>query len=303
MMKSHSKDFPKISIITPSFNQGRFLEQTILSVINQNYPNIEYIIIDGGSTDNSVEIIKKYQHSLHYWCSEPDRGHYDAINIGFSKATGDVLAWLNSDDMYCPWALKTIGSIFGELPEVHWLSTLTRLHWDENGYCIEAANFPGFSKQAFLNGINLPWDGTWPIQQESTFWRRSLWDKVGGINIDFQLAGDFDLWTQFYKTTELYGLNSPLGGFRIHQHQRSHQVLQYREEARRSLDAMRKELGWTEKIQSSRLENSEIDNFALRFMSAGLRKLKSKKYIGQKVSRILNADGNMWTIEEHPFFD
>lgn len=302
-MNLTSQNLPKISIVTPSFNQGRFLEQTILSVINQNYPNLEYIIIDGGSSDESVRIIKKYEKHISYWCSEPDDGHYAAVNKGFKKANGEIFSWLNSDDLYCPWALKTVGSVFRHLPEVHWLTTLTRLHWDDQGYCIEAANFPGFSKNAFLNGINLPWDGTWPIQQESTFWRRSLWDKVGGINLEFQLAGDFDLWTQFFKTTDLYGLSSPLGGFRVHECQRSHQVTQYREEALRSLLALRNELGWKEKMQRSRLKNSEPDSRIVRFFNTVLRKFNSKQYAGKKVSRIVKNDGNTWKIEENFFSD
>lgn len=302
-MNSLTQEPPMISIVTPSFNQGQFLERTILSVINQNYPNLEYIVIDGGSTDNSVEIIKKYEHSINYWCSEPDNGHYDAVNKGFSKATGDILAWINSDDMYCPWALKTVGSVFSALPEVHWLTTLTPLKWDEQDFCFEADNFPGFSKKAFLNGIYLPWDGTWPIQQESTFWRRSLWDSIGGVNTDFHLAGDFDLWSQFFKKTDLYGLCSPLGGFRVHSNQRSHQVKEYRDEAHRSLLALRRELGWKEKMQTSRIMCSEPDNRIMRFINTVWRKLNSKKYIGKNISREIRSDGSYWRVVEASFFD
>ena len=296
-------NLPRISIVTPSYNQGKFLERTICSILDQGYANLEYIIIDGGSSDESVKIIKKYEKSLSFWCSEPDGGHYAAVNKGFKQATGDVFAWLNSDDIYCPWALKTVGSVFGQLPEVNWLTTLTPLTWDEQDYCSKVEPIPGFSKKAFLNGTNLPWDGTWTIQQESTFWRRSLWDSVGGINLAFQLAGDFDLWARFFKKTELYGIDSPLGGFRIHRQQRSHQVTKYREEALRSLIALRKEVGWIEKIRPSRLRNSESDSRLVRFLNSGFRKLNSKKYIGKKVSRIVNNDGNIWKTTEVSLFD
>ncbi len=109
--------FPRITIVTPSYNQGQYIEETILSVINQDYPNLEYIIIDGGSSDNTVEIIKKYSDRITYWISEKDNGQAHAINKGFRKATGDILNWLNSDDQLQPGALKIIAQRFGESPE------------------------------------------------------------------------------------------------------------------------------------------------------------------------------------------
>ena len=113
----NGKLWPKISIVTPSFNQVQFIEETIRSVILQNYPNLEYIIIDGGSTDGSVEIIKKYEKYLTYWVSEPDSGQSEAINKGWKIATGDIIAWLNSDDMYMPYALSTIASMYAANPD------------------------------------------------------------------------------------------------------------------------------------------------------------------------------------------
>ncbi len=111
-------NFPKVSIITPSFNQGQFLEDSIRSVLEQDYPNLEYIIVDGGSKDQSVEIIKKYQDHLTWWISEKDKGHADALNKGFSHATGEILAWLNSDDIYFPNAVSEAVSILRSHPEV-----------------------------------------------------------------------------------------------------------------------------------------------------------------------------------------
>ena len=119
---SDGHPWPRISIVTPSYNQGQFIEETIRSVLQQGYPNLEYIIIDGGSTDNSVEIIKKYEEYLTYWVSEPDDGQYDAINKGFSRATGEIMAWLNSDDMYVPWTFKTVAEIFDKFEFVNWIT-------------------------------------------------------------------------------------------------------------------------------------------------------------------------------------
>ena len=113
-----ASNLPKVSIITPSFNQGQFLEASIRSVLEQDYPNLEYIVVDGGSKDDSVEVIKKYQDRLAWWVSEKDKGHADALNKGFSHATGEILAWLNSDDIYFPGAVSEAISILQRHPEV-----------------------------------------------------------------------------------------------------------------------------------------------------------------------------------------
>lgn len=221
--------FPKISIVTPSFNQGKYLEDTILSIISQNYPNLEYIIIDGGSTDNSVEVIKKYEHYLKYWVSKPDNGQYHAINKGFSIASGEILAWLNSDDKYTPWTFQIIAEVFSTFSEIQWSTALYPLIWNEHGHAVGCSFIEGYSRHGFLKGENLPgngWHAKGWIQQESTFFRKSLWDLSGGaIDTTYRLAGDFELWARFYQYSELYGIGTPIAGFRMHGDQKTAKFL------------------------------------------------------------------------------
>ncbi|AFZ21370.1 glycosyltransferase family 2 protein [Allocoleopsis franciscana] len=296
------KDLPKISIVTPSFNQVEFIEATIQSILNQGYPNLEYIIIDGGSTDGSVEIIKKYEKYLHFWCSEPDAGQYDAINKGFAHSTGEIMAWLNSDDMYCSWALKTVASIMSELSEVDWLTTLAPAYWDWYGFCYGITSITGYSRKAYLDGFYLPGEHKtclgW-IQQESTFWRRNLWQRVGGfIASEFSLAGDFDLWSRFYSHADLYGTPSPLGGFRYQPNQRSRQLEKYLVEAQKSLTQMRTLFNWSPNYSRS---------IALQLRLNKIPKVRTLSqpmysYVGKRIVRKnLDSPDSYWKVEEYKF--
>ncbi len=216
---------PKISIVTPSFNQGIYLEECIESVLSQGYPNLEYIIMDGGSTDQSVTIIKKYEKHLSYWSSGPDDGHYSAVNAGFQRSSGDIMGWLNSDDKLLPGSLYRIAYIFSQLPNVEWITSRPTTI-EESGELRHIGDIPIWSHKRYLSG-----DYEW-IQQESTFWKRSLWNKAGCIDTNFSLAGDLELWLRFFRYAQLVGLNCILGAFRFQPSQRS-QVLRakYIEEA------------------------------------------------------------------------
>lgn len=201
--------YPKISIVTVSYNQATYLETTIKSVLEQNYPNLEYIIIDGGSTDGSLEIIKKYAHALAYYESAKDNGMYDALNKGFSRATGDIMAWINSDDMYISNAFFVVAELFSKFQNINWLSG-TPVGLDENNRIISIGSIRKWSKYNYYLR-----DYRW-IQQESVFWRKSLWLKAGGkIDDSLKLAGDFELWLRFFSHEKLYTVNAPLGCFRL----------------------------------------------------------------------------------------
>jgi len=201
--------YPKISIVTPSFNQAPYLEETLLSVIGQNYPNLEYIVIDGGSTDGSVDIIRKYEKHLAYWISEKDKGMYDAIQKGFARSTGEIMGWINSDDRYFPKSFFVLADIFAGHPEVQWLQANPSLI-NEEGQIVGNYSSRKWSRYHFYM-----YDYKY-IQQESTFWRRNLWVKAGSsLRTDLKLAGDFELWLRFFDHADLYTLHSVLGAFRI----------------------------------------------------------------------------------------
>lgn len=225
---------PKITIVTPSFNQAKYLESTILSVLGQGYPNLEYIIIDGGSTDCSVEIIRKYERQLAYWVSGPDGGLYDALQKGFAQSSGEIMAWLNADDMYHPKSLFTVAEIFERFGNVQWLMG-SNTFFDEAGRPFLYDDLPYGQRWSRLR-LQL-FDGRF-IQQESVFWRRTLWQQAGGfIDQNYPLAADFELWLRFFKHEPLYSTSFMLAGFRFRsENQKSYnQRGQYLQEAKHLL--------------------------------------------------------------------
>lgn len=200
--------YAKISIITPCYNSVEFIEQTILSVINQDYLNLEYIIVDGGSTDGTLDIIKKYDAHVTHWISEPDSGMYDALNKGFQLSTGQIMTWINSDDMLLPSALKNMRELFTDLPQVNWIHGLNSFI-NLNGNVI-SQNEP--KKFSFVKYLNRDYQF---IQQESTFWRRALWEKSGSrINTSLKYAGDFELWFRFFQYDTVFTTSMAIGAWR-----------------------------------------------------------------------------------------
>jgi glycosyltransferase involved in cell wall biosynthesis len=201
-------DFPKVSIVTPSYNQGRFIEESIRSVLQQSYPNIEYIVVDGGSKDESVEIIKKYQDHFAWWVSEKDRGHADALNKGFSHATGEILAWLNSDDVYFPDAVSEAVSILKAHPEVGMVYGDAELIDDSGATIGQFASKQTDYRRMLRGSVHIP--------QATTFFRADLWRAVGPLDLSLFFSFDYDLWVRLAKVSRLLYVPRRWAKFRIH---------------------------------------------------------------------------------------
>jgi len=179
---------PKISVVTPSFNQAPFIEETIQSILSQGYPDLEYIVMDGGSTDGSVEIIRKYEGKLAYWQSGKDKGQSDAISNGFARATGEILCWLNSDDTIAPGTLRRVGEFFAAHPDVD------LVYGDLN--LVDAEGNHLYTARPLLRLGILVYENPF-IPQQAMYWRRSLYEWVGGLDPSLCFAMDFDLVVRF----------------------------------------------------------------------------------------------------------
>jgi glycosyltransferase involved in cell wall biosynthesis/ADP-heptose:LPS heptosyltransferase/predicted O-methyltransferase YrrM/ubiquinone/menaquinone biosynthesis C-methylase UbiE len=231
---SSRPQMPKITVVTPSYNQAPYLEACIQSVLNQGYPNLEYIIMDGGSTDGSVEIIKKYAPYLAYWQSRPDGGQYKAVEDGFARSTGEIMTWLNSDDQYFPDAFEIAAAVFSERPDIEWLTGRV-VNFNEDGSVrLIREDIPLWCRAKYLKkDYRSPY-----LQQEGTFWRRSLWEKAGScMRTDLHLAGDLELWTRFFRHADLHTLDAALAGYRLQPNRKIATLLErYHQEADRILD-------------------------------------------------------------------
>ncbi len=210
MAKGHpgGRPWPKVSIVTPSFNQARYLEATLRSVLEQDYPNLEYIVIDGGSTDGSLEILQRYSDRLAYWVSEPDAGQTDAINKGFARATGEILAWLNSDDLYRPGAVAQAVEFLQAHPEVGMVYGDAEFI-DEHGKVIGRFAAAQTDYRKLRRGyVHIP--------QQAAFFRASLWKEVGPLDPSFYFAMDYDLWVRIAAVAPIRYVPRTWAAFRLH---------------------------------------------------------------------------------------
>ncbi|HEX2968413.1 MAG TPA: glycosyltransferase family 2 protein [Bacteroidales bacterium] len=202
----------KISIITPCYNIEGYIRQTIESVLNQGYENLEYIIIDGGSTDKTPDIISEYKDNISVMISEKDRGQYYAINKGLSLATGDIIGWLNADDIYFPWTLETVNNIFRN-SRISWISGIPAFI-DSRGLVTNIYNQVAAKPSGYIRKGLFRKGAFGYLQQESMFWRRNITDECGFLNTDYKLAADYELWKRFSQKYELYSVALPLAAFR-----------------------------------------------------------------------------------------
>ena len=275
---------PKISVVTPSFNQAKYLEETIDSILSQKYPNLEYIIMDGGSTDGSVEIIKKYSDHLVHWESNPDGGQYEAIQKGFARSHGEIMAYLNSDDLYFPWTLKAVAEIFTKFPQVDWLMTANIVKTPHDHHLNFGNQIYNRSQRWFLskrgsNGF---------VPQESTFWRRTLWEKAGSnIDANLQYAGDMELWSRFYKYANPTLVDVPLGIYRYHQGQKTASLEKYLAEAKTIFSKFSKPV-W-------------IPRFAIQVLNFIYRKIDGRKnWLGARCDKIFYLPAqNDWSFKKY----
>jgi glycosyltransferase involved in cell wall biosynthesis len=199
---------PKISIVVPTYQQGVFIERTLVSIINQGYPNLEIIVVDGGSTDETKSIINKYRSHIAIFISEKDNGQTDAIAKGFRLATGEVITWMNSDDTYTPCAFKTVANYFKKNPQVEFLYGNRDLI-DENDQVIARRRQPDFNMGVMLYAHMT-------VPQVSAFWKRCLYERTGGMNTSLRFCMDYDLFIRLSRESPPQHIPEILGNFRIH---------------------------------------------------------------------------------------
>ena len=234
-------NFPRISIVIPSYNQGQFLEETILSIVNQQYPNLELFVVDGGSKDNSVDIIRKYESHITWWVSEKDKGQSDAINKGFAKATGEMISWLCSDDLLTPGSLKIVASHFSSANEKIGLIHGGAIVFDKDKTKETRFTYQAPCKEAYVSGMVFP--------QPAAFFRRSCLTQAGSLNETFHYGMDYDLFQRLSLICEFLPIDNVLAKYRLHSESKSvTESNRFITDWKKIYINMCKNLGWSQEI-------------------------------------------------------
>ncbi|HTP42251.1 MAG TPA: glycosyltransferase family 2 protein [Nitrospiria bacterium] len=265
-MKPTIQRLPTVSVVTPSMNQGRFIEETILSVLNQDYPNVEYVVVDGGSTDGTVDILRKYDGRLR-WISEPDRGQADAINKGLKLATGDIVCWLNSDDVFMPNVLSKVAGWFAD-PSIEAIFTPVSVI-DERGELLFVVRRKFMDFRSLFYGCHI-------VNQEGIFWRRTVHEMIGYVNPTLQYAMDYDLFLRMCLFVKPVWIDEQLACHRKHGDQKTVRRHEYLAELLMIRERYRTAMGIG---KASFWINERIERARRRYLLYGLRGVFAEEWM------------------------
>ncbi|HEV8271816.1 MAG TPA: glycosyltransferase family 2 protein [Chitinophagaceae bacterium] len=235
-------NFPKISIVIPSYNQGQYLEETILSIVKQQYPNLELFVVDGGSNDNSVEVIKKHEQHITWWASEKDNGQSEAINKGFARSTGDIISWLCSDDLYTTLTLHKVAESFSNLPDTIGLLHGAVLLFNDKKEIETQFTYLAPCYESYLSGM--------VFSQPSAFFKKKYLDRVGYLDHNLHYGMDYDLFMRLSLVSNFHPIEDIYSKYRLHDQSKSvAQNNRFIKDWKRSFVSLCKNLSWHDELE------------------------------------------------------
>ncbi len=263
-------NLPRITLVSPSYNQAQFLQATLDSVVAQNYPNLEWIVMDGGSADGSVEILRRYEKHFSFWTSERDAGQADALQRGFARATGEILSWLNSDDVLRPNALRTVGEYFAAHPECDFLTgdgVFINAEGTRELFYVRGAPYSFAELLQYCNEKFLP--------QPSVFFSRASFERVGGLDVTLHYALDLDLWLRLRAEFKLVYVPHCFSQMRVHAHAKTQDAHQP---------------GLREVARVTRRYWNRVGRAERVGLWFSLRRMQAREYCKQGLARVLEQD-------------
>ena len=269
----------KISIVIPVFNMVDTIEQTLSSIWDQNYKNLQLIVMDGASTDGTKEFLELHKDKIDIFISEKDNGQYHAIQKGMSLATGEVVSWLNADDIYFPWTFNRVNLFFQSFEKINWIVGLPSF-LDCSGNITHIYNNLSARPNKLIRNGAFRNNVFGYLQQESMFFRKSLWDKIGGLDLNYNLAADFELWTRFATISSVISVNIPLSGFRIDDNSRSKKYIRiYEQEVDQILKSLGRNYSLIQLLSKSNIINKLIRLLTYRKQKVIFYSITKRKWI------------------------